>query len=630
MKNYLLLVALLLFCSNVTVAQAEASSSTVSEITYASSPTRFAELTSGIYVIKVRTKQADKYLYHAASQTSAPVFMLGDSYDNNAYYLWNVTVSFTNSDSTIVLQNADTKYFPKTTNNGRISPAMVNTNEAATLAVKYVEDDQAKLAESRRFYCSGTSFYLISNGADGSPTSIDYWKNGNSNELDATGSNAAAFSFFKVSGLGDDFMTNISRAAACKSDANKGYVGCYKTSEAAGYATTAKSAYTSLFSTLSVDNVNSLNTAITRLEGVSADTIALEEGKYYQLKCHLGNYSYVGADDVSTADGTTLQDSVITQVATPSEVGSLWTFEKGTDDNTYYIKSANAEMYITYTGHSLAAKNETDANSNKKAIAWKYNAISDNQYSYSFGVTSAGKYLSAYSSSADKINMSTWASAHAGTKWYIIPVETISLNIYTDTGWASACYPFAVTLPDGLNAYTVTGSTDTEVTLTPLGTSAIPAKTPVFITASESAKGTTSDDHTTYKLTINTEAAQNEESSVTRSDDFCGTTLKRVSIGEGSIYALTSNGSNGPVLKKNASGATEMPANHAYLNATSTNAENSAAELQFTFGTPTGIAASLAPATDANDTYYDLRGRRVLYPTHGIFVKVGGQKVYIK
>ena len=68
-------------------------------------------------------------------------------------------------------------------------------------------------------------------------------------------------------------------------------------------------------------------------------------------------------------------------------------------------------------------------------------------------------------------------------------------------------------------------------------------------------------------------------------------------------------------------------ANKAY--ATSDAAGSAPQMLSFNFGNVTGID-TIQNQKGENNTYYDLNGRRVLYPVHGIFVKANGQKVYIR
>ena len=56
-----------------------------------------------------------------------------------------------------------------------------------------------------------------------------------------------------------------------------------------------------------------------------------------------------------------------------------------------------------------------------------------------------------------------------------------------------------------------------------------------------------------------------------------------------------------------------------------------AASFTLRFGETTTGIDSVEAATDADtDVYYDLSGRRVLYPTKGIYVKADGTKVFLK
>jgi len=74
-----------------------------------------------------------------------------------------------------------------------------------------------------------------------------------------------------------------------------------------------------------------------------------------------------------------------------------------------------------------------------------------------------------------------------------------------------------------------------------------------------------------------------------------------------------------------------VPANKAYILTTDLNATAQAASLlQFNFGgEATGIDGVVAD--DAKETiYYDLNGRRVLYPTQGVYVTNTGKKVFIR
>lgn len=83
-----------------------------------------------------------------------------------------------------------------------------------------------------------------------------------------------------------------------------------------------------------------------------------------------------------------------------------------------------------------------------------------------------------------------------------------------------------------------------------------------------------------------------------------------------------------------------MPANKAYLTKASLEAaagsgEQTAQYIRCIFDLGGGEVTEIDNAPimrdcDADNAYYDLKGRRVVYPTRGIYVKGNGQKVFIK
>lgn len=76
---------------------------------------------------------------------------------------------------------------------------------------------------------------------------------------------------------------------------------------------------------------------------------------------------------------------------------------------------------------------------------------------------------------------------------------------------------------------------------------------------------------------------------------------------------------------------TTVPANKAYLplSAVAGGTANTQA-LRISIGDATGIGNTTVGNRQEDNIYYDLDGRRVLYPAQGVYVKANGQKVYIK
>ena len=79
-------------------------------------------------------------------------------------------------------------------------------------------------------------------------------------------------------------------------------------------------------------------------------------------------------------------------------------------------------------------------------------------------------------------------------------------------------------------------------------------------------------------------------------------------------------------------GGTTIKQNKGYIRSTSSNAPRM--ELTFGEGETTGIESVLEDNSrrESIDTsvLYDLNGRRVLYPSRGIYVTAGGQRIFLK
>lgn len=120
----------------------------------------------------------------------------------------------------------------------------------------------------------------------------------------------------------------------------------------------------------------------------------------------------------------------------------------------------------------------------------------------------------------------------------------------------------------------------------------------------------------------------NEAATYTGENKLQGATAKRTGFNANDTYVLALNSANQAAFLK--SELTTVPANKAYVLATTLPAAEAGAQaLNFGFGEVTGINGVNADSNNAVE-YYDLNGRRVLYPANGIFVTNTGKKVFIK
>ena len=204
----------------------------------------------------------------------------------------------------------------------------------------------------------------------------------------------------------------------------------------------------------------------------------------------------------------------------------------------------------------------------------------------------------------------------AGNFWQIIKVTSVPVAI-GQTGWTSVCYPFEVTIPTSstVKAYYAGHPDNGYVTLTEVAGGVIPAHTGVFL-VNEGGEVSVNLDITSTGATV-PEGVNNLQ----------GATAQRKGFGtDGATYLLGLNNQNEPALLK--STLNWVPANKAYMPASALT--NGVSLLSFSFGTNTGISDAVSGAESDTETYYDLNGRVVLYPQHGIFVTKSGRKVYIK
>jgi hypothetical protein len=305
----------------------------------------------------------------------------------------------------------------------------------------------------------------------------------------------------------------------------------------------------------------------------------------------------------------------------------LWSLEDGgsTDGTTYHLRSANVG---TLLGSCVQNGNTTEP-------LQLLPAGTDEQYGGAYALTLVTGAVDRWYIENNNYRLNAWGGltnysvyrvqgynnlTDEGNEWHLLPVNSVTLSIDGTLHWASACYPFAVKLPDGLKAYTARTIGEESITLTEYTEESLPAHTP-FVVTNESETATS------YTLTIdydNTATAPTDNL-------FEGTTARRGTFGEDAVYVLSKSSTDDPtvVFRKNGTVAT-LPANKAYLPVGSSTQTNA---LRFDLGQTTAIdTLTTAPAAGdaATTVFYDLRGRRVLYPTRGVYVTGHGEKVFIR
>lgn len=362
---------------------------------------------------------------------------------------------------------------------------------------------------------------------------------------------------------------------------------------------------------------------------IKDNSVGFEEGAYYlienqntitkkypstqHMNCDKEGH-YVVADN----------DRRIRRVTAESPlVARLWKVEKQ-GNGTYKFRSANTGcVWSSYVeaGIDMPIDKKAGGQYSIEGLPWNAKAEGVASYNTKFYIKIDGHTMNAFNADNGDL-LKNWDHADdAGGFWSFKKVTEVPVTI-GEAQWASVCMPFAVTLPEGVKAYKATACQGNTMTLTEI-TGTIPAGTGFLLTG----------DAKDYMLTI----ATDEQVTANVSDNLLkGATAKRLGFSEGETFALGKS-SNGAVFKKNGlkdankNNKGYVPANKAYILSTDLNpAAQAAAMLQFNFGDNTTGIDGVEVDNEKDTIYYDLNGRRVLYPTQGVYVTNTGKKVFIR
>ena len=360
------------------------------------------------------------------------------------------------------------------------------------------------------------------------------------------------------------------------------YVGTVD-SESLNAVTTLIDAYKA---TPSYETYEAINAAIANMP-----RLKVEAGKWYRIRNSFRSnatlYLNPEASRISTATSNV------------NNANQLFAFLPTEKTNEYYLYNGNYQYMLGPLGN-----NETEpiiTTDNAAAGKWKIEStatglssiICQNKTGSNTGLHLAG----------DNLRLVPWTNNSEASLWYIEPVNEFALTI---NEYAAVCMPFAMTLPEGVTAYTA-GAPQTEedvefVPLTECGTNIIAANTPVVLTA----------ENGTYYIGVGGEAKAIEAENQLRG------VLKSASVSGSNIYTL-----NNGAFAKRAGNSGTMQANTAYYTANS-----SAGTLPVKKTVPTNIE-SVKTQNVKIKGIYDLQGRKVTKAIKGIYI-IDGKKVLVK
>ena len=309
----------------------------------------------------------------------------------------------------------------------------------------------------------------------------------------------------------------------------------------------------------------------------------------------------------------------------------LWQFVAN-EDGTFKIKNANTKCAWankTATGENF----DMPIAENTDEHAGNFNIVAVPEKSQQNGETIASvndrvsTFLLCNGRSAVKStgsNLQLAASnvtfSNAENYWQIEKVENFNVAI-SDAKYATVGYPFNVEVTNkDVRVYYAKSAANGVMKLTEATDKIIPAYQGAILYYEGEGEGTTAN------LEIVSETGTGFVDNI-----LTASTAKRTGFETKTTYGLSNK--NG-VVSFRLNTDTYVPANKSYLLASkynNTTAGGSAQQLLFSFDNVVeGIDNVVVDGQNANKVYYDLQGRRVMYPAHGIFVTENGEKVFIK
>ena len=307
-----------------------------------------------------------------------------------------------------------------------------------------------------------------------------------------------------------------------------------------------------------------------------------------------------GADDSRIIRRTNASGALVPQ---------LWQLVANTD-GSYKIKNANTNCYI-----GQIVSNGTGVHMPISDDGVGDYVITKGLAANKFILKNGSHMLNAFQGDANTIiaDYNGNHSGDTGSNWVIKKVTTVPVSI-TDAKYATVAFPFATKVATAdVKAYYATGAANGMITLVEYPDGIIPANQGALLYNEAGA--------TTANLTV--EAPDK----TVEGNILMPTTAKRSGFTANDTYVLAKNAAGEAAFLKN--GLTVVPANKAYVATENIPAGISSNVLNFNFGQVTGINGVVA-ADKAGVQYFDLQGRRVLYPAHGIFVTNTGKKVFVK
>lgn len=329
------------------------------------------------------------------------------------------------------------------------------------------------------------------------------------------------------------------------------------------------------------------------------EAVGFENGGYYRIICADPNFKN-NNKTVGFLYASSTPNYIRWGIINNNNINTIFQISSSTD-NGYNIKNCNKGQYMQGVGGMLGS-NTPNVDFIDLGGA-QYNIHFSNGYCHASGHNDGQGDSGGLS---DQIGNRNSPSA-----WYIIPATDIEIALNEGEGnyWASTYLPFGVSAQEDSDLQIYTGKVSGDRLLLE-ATETLPAETGAIL------KGTSG----TCTLNIVAEANANAEQV---SNDLQGTLTELPGINSGDYLVLGKADGKVGLYTTN---TTTLKANKAYLPASLVQGVNG---LRFSFGEITGIDSAATEQGESKAALYDLSGRRVALPTHGIYVK-DGKKILVR
>ena len=339
---------------------------------------------------------------------------------------------------------------------------------------------------------------------------------------------------------------------------------------------------------------------------------ALEGNKFYTIvsKGKGGALSCGSGTSISTDGNITWN---LQRASLSTSANFVWFLEKR--DGKTYLYNPQSDSYFTGTANSETL----ELCPKSKAPYFDATIVSESENTYTFNMNSSGQYMNSYTNTITGL----WSggSSDVNNIWKVEEVKTINLTIQ-NTGYYNACCPFAIEIPESIQAYVVgevvnatyEGEEFSYAVLDKVSGNIVPARMPVILMANPGS----------YTATLIAE----DSTPHTTPNILKGSTLKLTGLTQGTIMSVisasTDAGSTG--MMKPTTGTT-VAANRAYL--LNTDFNNAAQVYLQTRDVITDI--NDINATEKNVTYYELNGTRATKLQGGrIYITTTGKRILVK